>query len=172
MSIGPFDNNPRSRGTILAAHSDPEAYPSINLNPLQNPNDLEFMVDQYIIIYEIMKKAREIDPEGIYKLVYPDEKVFEIQDNTTKRAEIAKYVKGSYRNIAHFGGQCKMANSIQEGVVDGYLNVFGTKSLRVADLSISPILPDGNTSLPSQMIGLNAVRFILEKSNSYVEDDE
>lgn len=31
MSIGPFDNNPRSRGTILAAHSDPEAYPTVKL---------------------------------------------------------------------------------------------------------------------------------------------
>ena len=65
-----------------------------------------------------------------------------------------------------------MARSIQKGVVDGYLNVFGTKNLKVADLSISPILPDGNTSIPSQMIGLNAVRFIREDSDPYVVDDE
>ena len=164
MSIGPFDNNPRSRGTILAAHSDPEVYPSVNLNPLQDPNDLEFMIDQYIEIYKIMKKARELDPEGIYKLVYPAEDIFKITNKAKKRAVIAKYVKATYRNIQHFGGQCRMARSIQEGVVDGYLNVFGTKNLKVADLSISPILPDGNTSLPSQMIGLNAVRFIREDS--------
>jgi len=164
MSIGPFDNNPRSRGTILAAHSDPEVYPSVNLNPLQDPNDLEFMIDQYIEIYKIMKKARELDPEGIYKLVYPAEDIFKITNKVKKRAVIAKYVKATYRNIQHFGGQCRMARSIQEGVVDGYLNVFGTKNLKVADLSISPILPDGNTSLPSQMIGLNAVRFIREDS--------
>src|SRR4051812_1991911 len=164
MSIGPFDNNPRSRGTILAAHSDPEVYPSVNLNPLQDPNDLEFMIDQYIEIYKIMKKARELDPESIYKLVYPAEDIFKITNKVKKRAVIAKYVKATYRNIQHFGGQCRMARSIQEGVVDGYLNVFGTKNLKVADLSISPILPDGNTSLPSQMIGLNAVRFIREDS--------
>ena len=164
MSIGPFDNNPRSRGTILAAHSDPEVYPSVNLNPLQDPNDLEFMIDQYIEIYKIMRKARELDPEGIYNLVYPAEDIFKITNKAKKRAVIAKYVKATYRNIQHFGGQCRMASSIQEGVVDGYLNVFGTKNLKVADLSISPILPDGNTSLPSQMIGLNAVRFIREDS--------
>ncbi|WP_026693556.1 GMC family oxidoreductase [Peribacillus kribbensis] len=163
MSIGPFDNNPRSRGTILAAHSDPEAYPSVNLNPLQNRNDLEFMIDQYIVIYKIMKKARKLDPKGIYKLVYPAEDVFEIKNEAEKRAEIAKYVKATYRNIFHFGGQCRMARSIQKGVVDGYLNVFGTKNLKVADLSISPILPDGNTSIPSQMIGLACVRFIKEQ---------
>jgi choline dehydrogenase len=172
MSIGPFDNNPRSRGTILAAHSDPEAYPSVNLNPLQDPNDLEFMIDQYIEIYKIMKKARELDPEGIYKVVYPAEDVFEMTNKAEKRAEIAKYVKATYRNIFHFGGQCRMARTIQEGVVDGYLNVFGTKNLKVADLSISPILPDGNTSIPSQMIGLNAVRFIRENSDPYVVVDK
>ena len=172
MSIGPFDNNPRSRGTILAAHSDPEVYPSVNLNPLQDPNDLEFMIDQYIEIYKIMKKARELDPKGIYKLVYPAEDVFKMTNEAEKRAEIAKYVKATYRNIQHFGGQCRMARSIQKGVVDGYLNVFGTKNLKVADLSISPILPDGNTSIPSQMIGLNAVRFIREDSDPYVVDDD
>lgn len=172
MSIGPFDNNPRSRGSILAAHSDPEVYPSVNLNPLQDQNDLEFMIDQYIEIYKIMKKARKLDPKGIYKLVYPAEDVFEMTNEAEKKAEIAKYVKATYRNIQHFGGQCRMARGIQEGVVDGYLNVFGTKNLKVADLSISPILPDGNTSIPSQMIGLACVRFIREDSDPYVVDDE
>ncbi|WP_442598626.1 GMC family oxidoreductase [Neobacillus sp. D3-1R] len=170
MSIGIFDNNPRSRGQILAAHSDPEAYPSVNLNPLQDPNDLEFMIDRYIEIYKIMKKAQKLDPEGIYRVVYPAEDVFKISNEAEKRAEIAKYVKATYRNIQHFGGQCRMARSIKEGVVDGYLNVFGTKNLKVADLSICPILPDGNTSIPAQMIGLNAVRFIQEDSNPYVVD--
>ncbi|MFC0476047.1 hypothetical protein ACFFHF_12445 [Robertmurraya beringensis] len=36
MSIGIIDLNPKSRGTILAAHSDPEAYPSIDFNSLEN----------------------------------------------------------------------------------------------------------------------------------------
>jgi choline dehydrogenase len=56
-----------------------------------------------------------------------------------------------------------MGKNIDEGVVDGYLNVFGTQNLKVADLSISPILPDGNTALAAQMIGLNAVKFIREQ---------
>ncbi|MEH7548945.1 GMC family oxidoreductase, partial [Neobacillus vireti] len=160
MSIGLFDLNPKSRGTILAAHSDPEAYPSIDLNPLGNPDDLDFMVDQYIETFHIMTKARELDPEGIYKVVYPPEKIFEISNKDVQRKKLESYVRASYRNIFHFGGQCKMARSIHDGVVDGYLNVFGTWNLKVADLSISPILPDGNTSMPSQMIGLNAVNFI------------
>ncbi len=163
MSIGIFDINPSSRGTIMAAHSDPETYPSIDLNPLGDPDDLDFMVKQYFETYNIMKKARELDPEGIYKVVYPPENVFEISNEEEQRKQLESYAKASYRNLAHFGGQCRMAKSIRDGVTDGHLNVFGTRNLKVADLSISPILPDGNTSMPSQMIGLNAVRFILEE---------
>ncbi|WP_257349122.1 GMC family oxidoreductase [Pseudalkalibacillus decolorationis] len=166
MSIGIFDLNPKSRGTILAAHSDPEAYPSINLNPLTDPDDLDFMVDQYIEAFNIMKRARRLDKGGVYKVVYPPENVFNLTDEKEKRKQLTDYVKASYHNIAHFGGQCKMGRNIREGVVDGYLNVFGTKNLKVADLSISPILPDGNTSMPAQIIGLNAVRFLNEEFSS------
>ncbi|PGZ61913.1 hypothetical protein COE58_09150 [Bacillus cereus] len=45
-----------------------------------------------------------------------------------------------------------MGRNIREEVVDGFLNVFGTKNLKVADLSVAPILPDGNTSVPSKFL--------------------
>lgn len=172
MSIGIIDVNPKSRGTILIAHSDPEAYPSIDLNPLANPDDLNFMVDEYIETFEIMKRARELDPEGIYRIVYPAENIFNLTDEEEKRKQLGNYVKASYRNLAHFGGQCKMGRNIQEGVVDGFLNVFGTKNLKIADLSIAPILSDGNTTMPVQIIGLNAVRFIDEDPMPYIVHDK
>jgi choline dehydrogenase len=172
MSIAIIDLNPKSKGTITVAHSDPEAYPSVTFNPLENPDDLNFLVDQYIETFNIMKKARKLDPDGIYKVVFPPENIFNLPNEEEKRNQLAAYVKASYTNFEHFGGQCRMGRNIQEGVVDGFLNVFGTKNLKVADLSIAPILPDGNTSIPAQMIGLNAVRFIREDSSSYVVDDK
>ncbi len=57
-------------------------------------------------------------------------------------------------------------------MVNEYLDVFGTKNLKVADLSISPILPDGNTSIPAQIIGLNTARIIQNNLNPYVVDEE
>jgi len=163
MSIGIVDLNPRSKGTILAAHSDPEAYPSVDFNPLANPDDLEYMVDHYIETYNIIKRARQIDPEGIYRVVYPSEDIFNIKDSKEKRAQLANFAKASYNALNHYGGQCRMGRTIEEGVVDGFLNVFGTENLKVADLSIAPILPDGNTALAAQMIGLNAVKFIRDQ---------
>jgi choline dehydrogenase len=162
MSVGISDLNPRSRGTMTVAHSDPEAYPSISFNPLENPDDLNYIVNQYIETFYIIMRARELDPDGIYKVVFPDESIFNLTDEEEKRRLLADHALASYENYEHFGGQCKMGVDIGDGVVDEFLNVFGTKNLKVADLSISPILPDGNTSIPAQMIGLNAVRFIRE----------
>jgi choline dehydrogenase len=93
-------------------------------------------------------------------VVFPPEQIFTMTDEAEKRKQLGNFVRASYSNFFHYGGQCKMGRNIQEGVVNGFLSVFGTKNLKVADLSIAPVLPDGNTSLPAQMIGLNAVRFI------------
>lgn len=170
MSIGIVDLNPRSRGTILAAHSDPEAYPSVDFNPLANQDDLNYMIDHYIQTYNIMKRAQKIDPKGIYRVVYPSEEIFKMTDEQQKRDILAEYVKASYNALNHYGCQCRMGKTIEEGVVDGRLNVFGTKNLKVADLSVAPILPDGNTAIPAQMIGLNCVRFIKEEKSLPLRD--
>lgn len=175
MSFGIVDLNTRSKGTVLVEHSDPEAYPSLNFNPLQDPNDLTYMVDQYKRIYNIIVEAR--DPlkypnNGIGKVVYPPESIFLLSDNDpNKQQQLENYVKASYTNFS-MAGQCRMGRTIQEGVVDGFLNVFGIKNLKVADLSIAPILPDGQPSTAAQIIGLNAVRFIREDTSPYVVDDE
>ncbi|MCC8434574.1 GMC family oxidoreductase [Brevibacillus sp. M2.1A] len=171
MSIGLADLNPKSKGTITVAHSDPEAYPSIRFNVFENPDDLNFLVDQYIEMFKVITKARELDPEGIYKVVYPPEPLSQVPDEAEKRSLLAAYVRASCSIFAHYGGQCRMGKSISEGVVDRYLNVFGTKNLKVADLSISPILPDGNTSTAAQMIGLNAARIIREEAEKHRDDD-
>lgn len=172
MSFGLIDLNPRSKGTIMASHSDPEALPSFSFNPLQQAtNDLDFLVDQYINMYNIIQEAR-VNNSGIKAVVYPPEEVFQITDEAEKRRQLSDFVRASYTNFYHYGGQCKMGKSVCDGVVNGQLDVFGTTNLKVADLSVAPILPDGNTSLAAQMIGLNAVRFIQNNPCSYVLDDD
>lgn len=169
MSFGLIDLNPRSRGSIMASHSDPDALPSFSFNPLQDTKDIDFLVDQYINMYSIIQEAKSHN-SGIKKVVYPPEDIFKIADLGEKRKQLANYVRASYSSFSHYGGQCRMANSVQSGVVKGNLDVFGTKNLKVADISIVPILADGNTSIAAQMIGLNAVRFIQNDRNSYVMD--
>jgi len=173
MSFGLVNLNPKNRGEIVIAHSDPEATPTLQFNPLDNDDDLNFIIDQYIEVYNIVQRAKQLDPKGIYRTVFPDEAIFKLTDENEKRSQLANFAKASYISFEHYGGQCKMAKSIQDGVVDGFLNVFGTKNLKVADLSVSPILPDGNTTLAAQMIGLNAVKFIQnEQQTDTIKDYE
>ncbi|MGE7954480.1 GMC family oxidoreductase [Lysinibacillus xylanilyticus] len=171
MSFGLVNLNPKNRGEIVIAHSDPEATPTLQFNPLDNDDDLNFIIDHYIEVYNIVQRAKQLDPAGIYRTVYPNEAIFKLTDENEKRSQLANFAKASYISFEHYGGQCKMAKSIQEGVVDGFLNVFGTKNLKVADLSVSPILPDGNTTLAAQMIGLNAVKFIQNEQQTHTIQD-
>ena len=96
MSLAIADLNPKSRGTILAAHSDPEAYPKLDFHPLENPDDMNYMVDQYIEAYNIFKRAHGLDPNGKYPVVYPAESIFLNPNEAEKRRQLANYVRASY----------------------------------------------------------------------------
>jgi choline dehydrogenase len=48
----------------------------------------------------------------------------------------------------------------EEAVVDAELRVRGIDGLRVADASVMPALPSGNTNLPVTMIGEKAADLI------------
>jgi choline dehydrogenase len=49
----------------------------------------------------------------------------------------------------------------EDGVVDAELRVHGVENLRVADASVMPDAPSGNTNAPSMMIGWRAAELIV-----------
>jgi len=54
-------------------------------------------------------------------------------------------------------------NSDKLAVVNNKLQVRGIKCLRVADASIMPTMPSGNTNAPTMMIAEKASDMILDK---------
>ena len=75
--------------------------------------------------------------------------------------DLARWLKRSVETIYHPVGTCKMGTGA-DAVVDPRLRVRGIEHLRVADASIMPTIPGGNTHAPTLMIAEKAVAMICE----------
>ena len=56
------------------------------------------------------------------------------------------------------------------GVVDGELRVYGVSGLRVADASVFPSLPSGNSHASCMMVGERAAEFMLRDARPKAQD--
>jgi choline dehydrogenase-like flavoprotein len=65
------------------------------------------------------------------------------------------------KSYSHFVGTCRMAASIDTGVVDSRLKVFGTSNLRVADISVIPRTVSQRPFATALLAGERVADFIL-----------
>lgn len=152
-TIAPGIVRPRSRGNIRLATADPSAAPLVDPNILADDYDLEALVDA-------IELCREIGADDAFKPFRKAE--FTPGSETRSRdqlREFARQVAGTYH---HQVGTCKMGTD-DLSVVDPELRVRGVEGLRVADASIIPSVPSGNTNAPAIMIGEKASDLILGK---------
>jgi choline dehydrogenase-like flavoprotein len=134
---------PKSRGTLRLASADPAAAPAIDPGYLTEPDDSRVLLDGMELIREAMSDrliARDIELELSPGRDHPD------------RAALAKEVPNRATSVYHAVGTCRMGMD-ERAVVDPALRVFGVDGLRVADASVMPDIPGGNTNAPAMMIG-------------------
>ena len=67
--------------------------------------------------------------------------------------EILDWIRNNSQTAYHPIGTCRMGPAGPKTVVDDKLKVHGLEGLRVADASIFPTMPSGNTNAPSIMVG-------------------
>jgi choline dehydrogenase len=74
-------------------------------------------------------------------------------------AQILDWIRENSQTAYHPIGTCRMGQG-PGTVVDEHLRVHGIDGLRVADASIFPTMPSGNTNAPAIMVGEKAAELL------------
>jgi choline dehydrogenase-like flavoprotein len=141
---------PFSRGRVFLAASDPLADPGVDPCYLSDRRDLDLLIKG-------AKRVREIllqEPLARYR----ERELFGVRDGMSD-AEWETLIRARADTIYHPVGTCRMGVDA-EAVVDPDLRVRGLQGLRVADASVMPTIPSGNTNAPTIMIAEKAADLV------------
>ncbi len=141
---------PRSRGQIRLASANPSDKPLMTFNYLQDPFDLQELV-------EGVQKTRELVAQNAFdglrgKEIDPGPEV-----QTT--IDIETWIRNATVTDFHPCGTCRMGHG-EDSVVDDQFRVKGTQNLRVVDASVMPRVISANLNAPTQMIAARAADYI------------
>jgi choline dehydrogenase len=143
---------PKSRGELLLTSDKPDQEPHIDPAFLKEPEDMRLMM-------HAIRKSREICAHPVMAEHLREELSPGAQSATDE--ELIEEIKLRGCTGYHPVGTCKMGID-DMAVVDPKLKVRGVDGLRVADASIMPMVPGGNTNAPSMMVGERAAALIRE----------
>jgi choline dehydrogenase len=150
FTLGPTLVAPTSRGRLMIRSSDPAAPPHIYGNFLTHAAELK------ALIYGL-KLARDIARAHAFDPYRGPE--FMPGEATKTDAQMEAYVRAKVELLYHPCATCKMGED-DGAVVDSELRVRGVTGLRVADASVMPVVPRGNTNAPTIMIAERCATFM------------
>jgi choline dehydrogenase len=142
---------PRSRGRIRLRSNRPDDAPLIFGNYLQDPCDLQ-------VVLEAVKLSREILRSPAFDELRGEEIFPGINDGSD--SALIRFIRLKAETVYHPVGTCRMGTDAR-AVVDEALRVRGVAGLRVIDASIMPKIVSGNTNAPTIMIAEKAANLIL-----------
>ena len=151
MTLSVYQLRPESLGSIHIRSADPNDQPKILFNFLTNPIDQQCMVDGFKMVRKIVSQPA-LDP---YR---GDE--YDPGPKARTDDEILAWIRNNSQTAYHPIGTCRMGPAGPNTVVDDKLKVHGIEGLRIADASIFPTMPSGNTNAPSIMVGEKAAEII------------
>jgi choline dehydrogenase len=138
-------------GRIELRSSDPDDTPLIYPNIVNTTRDMERMI-------EMCRRAEHLASRPAFRAL-----IGKRLDNLrpgTAGTDWAEWVRSEAATSAHPVGTCAMGND-DMAVVDETLKVRGLEGLHVADASILPRVPRGNTNAPCIMVGERAADFVM-----------
>ncbi|HET7532363.1 MAG TPA: GMC family oxidoreductase N-terminal domain-containing protein [Nocardioidaceae bacterium] len=146
VTVAPTLVDVASRGRLRLRSADPRWHPSIDPAYYDDPRDLDAMVRGVQRLFETVMRGRMRQ-----HIAYP----FLPPSDSPTEADIAEHLRRTTQTLYHPVGTCAMGLG-EQAVVDPQLKVYGVEGLRVADASVMPVVPRGNTNAPTIMIGEKA----------------
>ena len=151
MTVACYQLRPESLGSIHIRSAEPQAQPAIQFNFLGDQIDRDTMVEGFKMMRRIVGAA-PMDP-------------FRGEEYSPGMAidndeAIEQWIRDNSETAYHPIGTCRMGQG-PNTVVNDQLKVHGLEGLRIADASIFPTMPSGNTNAPSIMVGEKCADLIM-----------
>jgi choline dehydrogenase len=156
FTMSPVHLRPEGRGTVKIKSPDPLAPPAIQFNFLASDYDFQ------ALIYGT-RLSRQIAAQPALKPFVMEEVI--PGESCASDEQLIEEIRVRGVTNQHPVGTCRMGHEV-DAVVDPRLRVHGIKGLRVADASIMPQVPGGNTNAPSIMIGEKCAAMVLEDARA------
>jgi len=141
---------PNSRGELRLSSDQPDQEPHIDPAFLAAPEDMK-------VLMRAIRKTREICTHPAMSGHISEE--LSPGARSASDAELVEEIKLRGCTGYHPVGTCKMGVDPM-AVVDPSLKVHGVDGLRVADASVMPSVPGGNTNAPCMMLGERAAALV------------
>lgn len=152
VTVNAIALRPAGRGHVAIRSADVADGIETAANWWSDPADKAFMIDMVRLVRRYMRQpalarfvAEEVTPGAGHD----------------SDAEIADMLEWLTSPGLHATGTCRIG-SADDGVVDARLRVQGLDGLRVADCSIMPFTPAGNTNGPAMVVGWRVAELMLE----------
>ncbi len=139
-----------SRGWVRLRSADPLDHPRIRFNMFTEQADVDAMI-------KAVRISRDLFDQPPMKDLIAEELLPGPQFQSD--ADLTQAIRNQAEHRHHAVGTCSMGID-DNAVVDAQLRVRGIDNLRVADASVLPNDPSGNTNVPTLMVGEKAADLI------------
>jgi choline dehydrogenase len=153
-TLAPGLVRPQSRGHIALTGNRAQDRVAIHANFLSDRGDV-------IALLHAVQLCREI---GNSATLHPFVRR-ELMPGPLPRVELERWLRRAAGTYFHQAGTAKMGID-EMSVVNGALQVYGVRGLRIADGSVMPTITTGNTMAPCVMIGERAAELLLERNTA------
>jgi choline dehydrogenase len=146
---------PASRGTVRLASADPAAPPLVDPGFLSEPADTARLEAGLAMIREAAAGA-SFAALGVTE-TWPGSSV--------PRSGLREWIRRTVGSYYHPAGTCQIGARPEDGAVtDPQLRVYGVDGLRVADASVTPLIPNAHPNATVLAIAERAAGLILGRN--------